>query len=160
MCLPQMAIYADKERGRYPVWQSLDHVNFLPGSGIVFVTVTVSITALLRDIPADMNDTQGDFSLRVEGMEDSDVQNEVMEVLRAMYPNTTVPDPVAFHFKRWNADPLFRGSYSNWPASFVSGHGKNLRATVDQRLWFAGEATSLKYYGACFYSSSSGCVYS
>ncbi|OJA10343.1 hypothetical protein AZE42_10647, partial [Rhizopogon vesiculosus] len=73
----QMAIYADKQRGRYPIWQSLDVVNFLPGSGIVFVTVT------------------GDFSLRIEGMEDSDVQNEVMEVLRAMYPNTTVPDPVA-----------------------------------------------------------------
>ena len=36
-----MALYADPERGRYPVWQSLDHENFLPGSGIVFATVTV-----------------------------------------------------------------------------------------------------------------------
>lgn len=36
-----MALYADSERGRYPVWQSLDHENFLPGSGIVFVTTTV-----------------------------------------------------------------------------------------------------------------------
>ena len=36
-----MAIYADSERGRYPVWQSLDHPNFFPGSKIVFVTVTV-----------------------------------------------------------------------------------------------------------------------
>ncbi|KIK41009.1 hypothetical protein CY34DRAFT_806548 [Suillus luteus UH-Slu-Lm8-n1] len=95
-------------------------------------------------------DTEGDFSLRIEGMQDSDVQEEVMEVLRAMYPNTTVPDPVAFHFKRWNADPLFRGSYSNWPPSFLPGHSENLRATVDKRLWFAGEATSLKYYGTCF----------
>ncbi|KAG0694711.1 hypothetical protein DFH29DRAFT_815023 [Suillus ampliporus] len=125
----EMAIYADKERGRYPIWQSLDHVKFFPGSGLVFVTVT------------------GDFSLRIEGMEDSDVQAEVMEVFRAMYPNMTVPDPVAFHFKRWNADPLFRGSYSNWPPSFLPGHSTNLRATVDQSLWFAGEATSLKYYG-------------
>jgi hypothetical protein len=37
-----MAIYADMERGWYPVWQSLDHAKFLPGSGLVFVTVTVS----------------------------------------------------------------------------------------------------------------------
>jgi len=37
----EMAIYADSERGRYPIWQSLDHPNFFPGSGIVFVTVTV-----------------------------------------------------------------------------------------------------------------------
>ncbi|KAG1722008.1 flavin-containing amine oxidoreductase-domain containing protein [Suillus lakei] len=125
----EMAIYADKERGRYLIWQSLDHVNFFPGSGLVFVTVT------------------GDLSLRIEGMEDSDVQEEVMEVLGAMYPNTTVPDPVAFHFKRWHADSLFRGSYSNWPPSFVPGHSENLRALVDKRLWFAGEATSLKYFG-------------
>ncbi|KAG1727755.1 uncharacterized protein EDB91DRAFT_1228660 [Suillus paluster] len=125
----EMAVYADKERGRYPIWQNLDHVNFFPGSGLVFVTVT------------------GDFSLRIEAMEDSDVQAEVMEVLRAMYPTTTVPDPVAFHFKRWHADPLFRGSYSNWPPSFLPGHSENLKATVDQRLWFAGEATSLKYFG-------------
>ena len=38
-----MALYADSDRGRYPVWQSLDHPNFFPGSGIVFVTVTVSL---------------------------------------------------------------------------------------------------------------------
>ena len=36
-----MAVYADSERGRYTVWQSLDHPKFFPGSGIVFVTVTV-----------------------------------------------------------------------------------------------------------------------
>ncbi|KIK37862.1 hypothetical protein CY34DRAFT_809950 [Suillus luteus UH-Slu-Lm8-n1] len=46
-----------------------------------------------------------------------------------MYPNTTVPDPVAFYFKRWDADPLFRGSYSNWRPSFLPGYSENLRAT-------------------------------
>lgn len=39
--LSQFALYADQERGRYPVWQSLDLEGFFPGSGIVFVTVTV-----------------------------------------------------------------------------------------------------------------------
>lgn len=37
-----MGLYADRERGKYAVWQSLDHKDFLPGSGIIFVTVTVS----------------------------------------------------------------------------------------------------------------------
>jgi polyamine oxidase len=44
-----MALYADPERGRYPVWQSLDHENFFPGSGIIFVTVTVSSYDLYTD---------------------------------------------------------------------------------------------------------------
>ncbi len=65
-----------------------------------------------------------------------------------MFPNVTIPDPIAFHFPRWASDPLFRGSYSNWPSSFFSQHHQNLRATVGSRLWFAGEATSQKYFGA------------
>ncbi|KAK7676939.1 hypothetical protein QCA50_020057 [Cerrena zonata] len=125
----EMGLYADPERGRYPVWQSLDHKNFFPGSGIFFVTVT------------------GDYSVRVEALPDSQVQEEVMGVIRSMFPNITVPEPVAFHFPRWHTDPLFRGSYSNWPPSFFSGHHQNLRAPVEERLWFAGEATSKKYFG-------------
>lgn len=86
--------------------------------------------------------------MRVEALPDSQVQDEVMGVLRTMFPNVTIPDPIAFHFPRWASDPLFRGSYSNWPSSFFSQHHQNLRATVGSRLWFAGEATSQKYFGA------------
>ncbi|GBE87211.1 hypothetical protein SCP_1004580 [Sparassis crispa] len=125
----EMALYADHERGRYPVWQSLDHEDFFPGSGIIFVTVT------------------GEFSKRVESMPDSHVKSEVLSVLQSMYPNTCIPEPLDFYFQRWHSDPLFHGSYSNWPASFMSEHQGNLRATVEERLWFAGEATSKKYFG-------------
>ncbi|TFY77404.1 hypothetical protein EWM64_g6607 [Hericium alpestre] len=125
----EFALYADEERGRYPVWQSLDMGGFYPGSGILFVTVT------------------GDFANRIEAFTDERVKSEVLDVLRSMYPNTTIPEPDAFYFPRWHSDPLYRGSYSNWPASFVSGHHANLRATVRDRLWFAGEATSQKYFG-------------
>ncbi|KAI0047037.1 amine oxidase [Auriscalpium vulgare] len=125
----EFALYADRERGWYPVWQGLDIDGFFPGSGILFVTVT------------------GDFAKRVESLSDEVVKSEVLAVMRSMYPNTTIPEPDAFYFPRWNSDPLYRGSYSNWPASLVREHHLNLRATVDKRLWFAGEATSLKYYG-------------
>ncbi|KAI0261074.1 amine oxidase [Gloeopeniophorella convolvens] len=125
----EFALYADQERGWYPVWQSLDMDGFFPGSGILFVTVT------------------GDFSQRIESMNDEEVKDEVLGVLRSMYPNTLIPEPDAFYFPRWHSDPLYRGSYSNWPSSFLRTHHTNLRATVDERLWFGGEATSLKYFG-------------
>lgn len=38
------------------------------------------------------------------------------------------------------------GSYSNWPVGMTMERHQNLRANVD-RLWFAGEATSAKYFG-------------
>jgi|SRR6266567_3148579 len=80
-------------------------------------------------------------------MSDELVKAEVLEVLRSMYPNTTIPEPDAFYFPRWLNDPLYRGSYSNWPSSFLRGHHTNLRATVEERLWFGGEATSFKFFG-------------
>ncbi|KZT05137.1 amine oxidase [Laetiporus sulphureus 93-53] len=125
----EMALYADYERGRYPIWQSLDHPDFLLGSGIIFVTVT------------------GEYSKRIESLPDSQVQEEVLSVLRSMFPDRDVPEPLDFYFQRWHSDPLFRGAYSSWPASFLSEHQGNLRANVDERLWFAGEATSRKYFG-------------
>ncbi|KIY46147.1 amine oxidase [Fistulina hepatica ATCC 64428] len=124
----QMGLYADAVRGRYPVWQGLDLQGFLPGSGILFVTVT------------------GDFSENIERMTDDEVQDEVMQVLRSMYPELDVPDPEDFMFPRWHTNPLFRGSYSNWPPSFYSQHHDNVRANLG-RLWFAGEATSAAYFG-------------
>ncbi|KAF9791877.1 amine oxidase, partial [Thelephora terrestris] len=126
----EIAIYADRIRGRYPVWQSLDHENFFPGSGILFATVT------------------GDWSERIEALTDAEVQVELMDVLHAMYPNITdMPQPTSILFHRWYNDPLARGSYSNWPASFFQEHHDNLRATVSDRLWFTGEHCSQKYFG-------------
>ncbi len=43
----QTGLYADRERGRYPIWESLDHPNYFPGSGILFCTVTVRLYHLL-----------------------------------------------------------------------------------------------------------------
>lgn len=89
---------------------------------------------------------QGDYSIRIEALSDEQVQGEVMEVVRMMYPNITVPEPSEFFFPRWHTNKLFRGSYSNWPPALSSQHIDNLRANVG-RLYFAGEATSRKYFG-------------
>ncbi|KAK0488508.1 hypothetical protein IW261DRAFT_1325664 [Armillaria novae-zelandiae] len=124
----EMGLYADPERGRYSTWQSLDHPNFFPGSGIIFVTVT------------------GIFAERVESLPDSQVREEALGVLKRMFPNIDVPQPLNMFFYRWHSDPLYRGSYSNWPPAFFLSHYYNLRANVG-RLYFAGEATSLKYVG-------------
>lgn len=48
-------------------------------------------------------------------MSDAEVQAEMMGVLKTMYPKITVPEPVKITFARWFSDPLYRGSFSNWP---------------------------------------------
>ncbi|TFK45901.1 amine oxidase [Heliocybe sulcata] len=131
----EFALYADpQERGRYAVWQSLDHPEFWPGSGVLFVTVT------------------GDFARRVDAMPEEEVKAEVLDVLGKMYPNVTIPEPMAFHIPHWLSDPLFRGSYSNWPANFTREEHGILRAKTGGRggkgrVRFAGEHTSERWFG-------------
>lgn len=55
------------------------------------------------------------MSERIERMSDAEVQAEIMLVLRKMYPHIIVPDPTSIDFPRWHTDPLFRGSFANWP---------------------------------------------
>ena len=76
-----------------------------------------------------------------------------MTVLRTkIYPHLSpseIPDPVDFYFERWWGNPLFRGSYSNWPASFFEEHHEDLVRMVGGRVGFAGEHTSAKHFGSC-----------
>ncbi|KAG9017094.1 hypothetical protein FRB90_001775, partial [Tulasnella sp. 427] len=92
------------------------------------------------------DDNEGDESERVENLSDEQVIDEVMGVLKNMYPGKDFPRPKNMHFNRWFNDKLTRGSFSNWPSSFYVEHQDNLRAPV-QTLYFAGEHTSFDFYG-------------
>lgn len=115
-------------RGYYPVFQSLSTEGFLPGSNIIFATVVT------------------EESYRVEQQTDEQTKDQVVQVLREMYPNVTIPEPTAFYYPRWTQKPWAFGSYSNWPVGTTLEMHQNLRANTD-RLWFAGEATSASYFG-------------
>ncbi|KAL3455372.1 hypothetical protein BJX64DRAFT_71715 [Aspergillus heterothallicus] len=115
-------------RGWYPVFQSLSKEGFLPGSNILFVTVVET------------------HAFRVELQPEAQTMAEIMAVLRQMFPDRTIRDPVAFTYPRWTSEPWALGSYSNWPAGTTLEMHQNLRANVG-RLWFAGEATSAQYFG-------------
>lgn len=125
----QFFLYASPtQRGYYPVWQSLTPEGFLPGSNILFVTVV------------------GRESYRVEAQDDETTKAEVLEVLREMFPDVTIPEPIDFMYPRWSSVPWSYGSYSNWPPGTTLETHENLRANVE-RLYFAGEHTSTEYYG-------------
>ncbi|KAL1971273.1 hypothetical protein VTN77DRAFT_225 [Rasamsonia byssochlamydoides] len=125
----QFLLYASPTtRGYYPVWQSLSTTGFLPGSNILFVTVV------------------DQESYRVEMQSDEKTKDEVMAVLREMFPDVDIPEPMDFLYPRWSTEPWAYGSYSNWPPSTTLQMHENLRANMG-RLWFAGEATSAGYFG-------------
>lgn len=119
-------LYASKTRGYYPVWQSLDHDLFHPGSGLIFATVV------------------GDQSRRIERLTDEEVKQEALGVLRDMFGD--IPEPTAFYFPRWGSTPWSYGSFSNMPPGMTIENHQNLRANIG-RVWFAGEHISTNYFG-------------
>ena len=125
----QYFLYASPTtRGEYPVFQSLSTERFLPGSNILFVTVVA------------------EQAYRIERQTDSQTKEEVLSILRQMFPDKSIPEPTAFLYPRFTTEPWAFGSYSNWPAGTTLEMHQNLRANT-HRLWFAGEATSAPYFG-------------
>lgn len=83
----QFFLYADNDtRGYYPVWQSLSAPGFIEESNIIFVTVV------------------GDKSYKVEQQSDEVTKAEVMAVIRTMFPDIDIPDPIAFMYPRWSTE--------------------------------------------------------
>lgn len=128
----QFFLYADPvRRGHYALFQNLDHPDFLPGSGIIFVTVL------------------GDESAVVEAQDDDTTREQILEVMRTMWGEDAVAsggEVLDFLYPRWGLEPWVRGSYSNWPPGMTLEEHQNLRASLG-RLYFAGEATSSQYFG-------------
>lgn len=88
-------LYADPDqRGYYPVFQSLSAPGFIEESNIIFVTVV------------------GRESYRVEQQTDEETKAEVMAVLRSMYPDVDVPEPLDFMYPRWSEEEYVRACLS------------------------------------------------
>lgn len=79
----------------FSAWQNLNGPGFFPQnttSNIFFVTLTQ------------------DQAYRIEAMEDADIKEEAMAVIRSMY-GENIPDASHMYVPRWHSDPLYRGTY-------------------------------------------------
>ncbi|MGK0500416.1 MAG: monoamine oxidase [Oceanicoccus sp.] len=89
----------------------------------------------------------GARAAEMESMTDQEITAEAMTVLRAMY-GPGIPEPTKVIQTRWNSDRFSKGSYSFLAAGGnVESTRRKLRKSVDDRLFFAGEATSIDYPG-------------
>ncbi|KAJ3011743.1 hypothetical protein HKX48_006681 [Thoreauomyces humboldtii] len=129
---PEFTLYSDPNvRGRYIYWMNLKaspyKAYFNPKTNIFFVTI------------AD------DEARRVEALTDEQVLDEIDVVLKSMFGPST-PRATEIFVPRWHSDPLFRGTFTNWPIGEVTAEFLNLRAPIGN-VWFTGEHTSEQYFG-------------
>jgi monoamine oxidase len=65
----------------------------------------------------------------------------LMDCLRKMY-GQNIPEPVGHLVTRWNQDPFSLGSYSYVPVGSKQSLRRQIAIPVENRVFFAGEATS------------------
>lgn len=87
----------------------------------------------------------GDKGFDLEDLTDDEVITGAMQTLRTMF-GEDAPEPEKYLITRWGQDKFSYGSYSHIPP-FASGDDYDaLFEPVDDVLFFAGEATSRKYF--------------
>ncbi|KAL5985882.1 hypothetical protein ACLOJK_027872 [Asimina triloba] len=83
----------------------------------------------------------GKAAIEGQNMSSSDHVNHALMVLRKLFGQASVPDPVASVVTNWGKDPFSMGAYS-YVAVGASGEDYDILAEpVEECLFFAGEAT-------------------
>ena len=161
-----------------PDWK-LDAVQGLP-LGSSTRTALMFDTQLLEELPAT-------FTVRTDGDDPLDFRNKpfgydyvevsaggrmsewmeksgqratidyILKKLRHVAGNDAVPEPVRHIVSAWSGDTWVKGSYS-CARPGAANQRQVLARPIDDRLFFAGEATSANFYasvhGACFTGQS------
>ncbi len=83
----------------------------------------------------------GSFSEETENWTDKKIIDDVINKLKLIYGND-IPSPSAYLITRWGKDPYAQGSYSYPSIGSSMEDFKNLAAPIENKLFFAGEATS------------------
>lgn len=82
----------------------------------------------------------------MELLTDGQIVASAMETLRTIY-GSKIPEPTGHQITRWANDPFARGSYSFNALGSTPAMRKVLAKPLQNRLFFAGEATSTAYFG-------------
>ena len=84
------------------------------------------------------------YGRAIESRTDEEIVTAAMDVLRTIY-GSEIPEPEAWQITRWASDPFAYGSYSFAAVGANQKTRERLAQPVNDRLFFAGEATSAHY---------------
>ncbi|KAF0901010.1 hypothetical protein E2562_037425 [Oryza meyeriana var. granulata] len=89
----------------------------------------------------------GEAALEFEKVDPAVTLHRVLGIIKGIYgpKGVTVPDPIQSSCTRWGSDPLCLGSYSHIRVGSSGTDYDILAESVNDRLFFAGEATNRAY---------------
>lgn len=84
------------------------------------------------------------YAEQTEHQQDADIVEDAVLSLKSIYGDA-VTEPKSYVISRWKNDPFSFGSYSYLRQGGRPEHRKVLAESIDNKIYFAGEATSLDF---------------
>jgi monoamine oxidase len=97
----------------------------------------------------------GSYAMQLETKTDEEIVAEAMKSLRAMY-GKDIPEPSHSIISRWSVDKNSYGAYSFVPVWATDKYYDTLAESVDDKVFFAGEATHRKHHSTVLGAYLSG----
>lgn len=91
----------------------------------------------------------------IEALSDQDIVKDAMNTLRKLF-GEGIPLPIDAQITRWSSDPFALGSYSFNALGSTPSMRKDLGQSLKKRIYFAGEATHVDYFGTAHGAYLSG----
>jgi len=125
-------------------WDNVDVINYVSDIKGVW-NETFNLSPVLNK-PILVIFTTGDFATKMETWDDNLIIRSAMNTLQKIYGNDNIPNPINYKITRWNSDNNTLGSYSYSSVGSKQPYDrKNIGSPIDNKIFFAGEATSSLY---------------
>lgn len=141
----------DKTYFKFPTafWQTReDSIGFIGNVGAKSSTQIPEYYTLDQalGVPILFGFTAGAQARRFEQLDLTTISAGSMASLRRIF-GSSVPEPEAVMQTRWSSDPYSYGSYSYISVGAKTEYYDTLAQSIDNRVFFAGEATHRRYPG-------------
>lgn len=128
----------------------LEYVSPQPGQWTEWVSLQRT-----HNLPVLLGFNAADQGRAIEAWTDAEIVASAMQTLRTVFGNT-IPEPLDYQITRWASDPYALGSYSFNAVSYAPALRAELAQPLEQKVFFAGEATESQHFSSAHGAYLSG----
>jgi len=135
-------------------WDDVQYISYTPVSKDKF-NYFVNVKKFNPSVNALMTFAYADYARQTETMTDAQIIGEVMSHLKDIY-GTSIPNPTNLLRTKWQTNENAFGAYSYTAVGTEMKHFEDLAATINNKLFFAGEHTEVDYFSTAHGAYLSG----
>ncbi|XP_020915955.1 lysine-specific histone demethylase 1B [Exaiptasia diaphana] len=87
----------------------------------------------------------GELALQASSMNDGQIVQHVLDLLKGLFPGETIPKPDKYIVSHWGQDPYSGMAYSFVPLGSTGQDYDEIAKSLEDKLFFAGEATNRQF---------------